>query len=76
MTDGHEPVVVPERLVNVECHTVARAGAAAADAPPAGRVEVHQGETAGITSAAKRSRLSRSKGARIARMTYDAPAST
>ncbi len=39
-------------------------------------LEIHQEETAGMTSAAKRSRPSRSNGARIARMTYDAPAST
>ncbi len=38
--------------------------------------EVHQVEIAGMTSAAKRSSPSRSNGARIARMTYAAPAST
>src|SRR5262249_42282114 len=39
-------------------------------------LEVHQPRTAGMTSAAKRSRPSRSNGARIARFTCDAPAST
>src|SRR5204862_6246633 len=39
-------------------------------------VEIHQPRTAGTTSDAKRSNPSRSKGARIARITHCAPAAT